>query len=85
VSLNRPLSSRLIRYVLTGLSSAFAFSWLSIPWIYPSEITPLSVRHIGAAVGTSAEWLSAFLIAEVTPVALQNIGWKFFLVFIVMW
>lgn len=60
---------------------AFAFSWLSVPWIYPPEITPLNVRHIGAATATSAEWLTAFLVQEVTPIAVTNIGWKYYIVF----
>ncbi|BFZ60640.1 hypothetical protein YB2330_001681 [Saitoella coloradoensis] len=61
---------------------AFAFSWLSVPWIYPSEITPLNVRHIGSGFATSAEWLTAFLIAEVSPVAIDTISWRFYLVFL---
>ena len=62
---------------------AFAFSWLSVPWIYPTEITPLCVRHIGSALSTSCEWLAAFVITMVTPPALANIGWRFFIVFAV--
>ncbi|KAF7133855.1 hypothetical protein CNMCM5793_005267 [Aspergillus hiratsukae] len=60
---------------------AFAFSWLSVPWIYPPEITPLSVRHIGAATSTSAEWLTAFLVQEVTPIAVTKISWRYYFVF----
>lgn len=62
----------------------FAFSWLSIPWIYPPEITPLNIRHIGAASATSAEWLTAFLISEVTPIAVTNIGFYYYIVFAVV-
>ncbi|KAJ5198725.1 uncharacterized protein N7498_007842, partial [Penicillium cinerascens] len=60
---------------------AFAFSWLSVPWIYPPELTPLNVRHIGAATATSAEWLTAFLVQEVTPIAVTSIGCKYYIVF----
>lgn len=60
---------------------AFAFSWLSVPWIYPPEITPLNVRHIGAATATSAEWLTAFLVQEVTPIAVTTISWRYYFVF----
>lgn len=45
------------------------------------EITPLRVRHVGAAVSTSAEWITAFLVSEITPVAVTNIGWRYYLVF----
>ncbi|KAK5231859.1 hypothetical protein LTR47_006992 [Exophiala xenobiotica] len=62
----------------------FAFSWLSVPWIYPPEITPLNVRHIGAAAATSAEWLTAFLVSEVTPTAVTNIGFYYYIVFAVV-
>lgn len=62
----------------------FAFSWLSIPWIYPPEITPLNIRHIGAASATKAEWLTAFLVSEVTPIAVTNIGFYYYIVFAVV-
>ena len=62
---------------------AFAFSWLACAWVVPSEISPLCVRHIGSALATSCEWLAAFVITMVTPPALANIGWKFFIIFAV--
>lgn len=40
-----------------------------------------NVRHIGAATATSAEWLTAFLVQEVTPIAVTRIGWKYYILF----
>lgn len=40
-----------------------------------------NVRHIGAAAATSAEWLTAFLVQEITPIAVTSIGWKYYIVF----
>lgn len=40
-----------------------------------------NVRHIGTATATSAEWLTAFLVQEVTPIAVTSIGWKYYIVF----
>lgn len=40
-----------------------------------------NVRHIGAATATSAEWLTAFLVQEITPIAVTSIGWKYYIVF----
>jgi hypothetical protein len=40
-----------------------------------------NARHIGAATSTSAEWLTAFLVQEVTPIAVTKIGWRYYIVF----
>jgi hypothetical protein len=32
-------------------------------------------------MATSAEWLTAFLVQEVTPIAVTKIGWKYYIVF----
>ncbi|GAA5846259.1 hypothetical protein JCM9279_005879 [Rhodotorula babjevae] len=58
----------------------FSCGFLSIPWLYPAEINPLSVRAQGAALATITNWLFTFLVVMVTPVAISTIGWKYYLV-----
>lgn len=43
---------------------SFGLSWNSIPWLYAPEITPLHLRHVGAAVATFSEWLWTFVSPE---------------------
>ncbi len=52
-----------------------------IPFMYAGEISPLSIRHKVTAMGACTNWLFNFLIAEVTPHAMKNIGFWYYLVF----
>lgn len=52
-----------------------------IPFMYASEIAPLSVRHKVTAMGACTNWLFNFLVAEVTPTAMTNLEWKYYIVY----
>lgn len=49
-------------------------------WVYPAEILPLRVRAKGAALAAAADFLGNFLVVEVTPVGLANIGCAFYFI-----
>ncbi|KAJ5106058.1 hypothetical protein NUU61_003405 [Penicillium alfredii] len=38
---------------------------------------------IGAAVATATDWITNFVIVEITPIGIQNIGWRFWIVWTV--
>ncbi|KAL6884971.1 general substrate transporter [Trichoderma longibrachiatum] len=59
----------------------FNISWGPIPWLYMSEIFPTRVREGGIAVGAATQWLFGFTLSQVTPAAVNNLGWKAFLMF----
>ena len=46
----------------------FAVGLLSIPWLYPAEISPLSVRAKSAGLATMTNWLFTFLVVMITYV-----------------
>jgi len=46
-----------------------------------SEIFPSRIREIGIAIGTATQWLFNFVFSQITPHALDNIGWRTFLMF----
>jgi Sugar (and other) transporter. len=50
---------------------------LGVPWLYPTEINSLPMRTKGAAVATATDWITNFVIVEITPIGIQSIGWKF--------
>lgn len=54
-----------------------------ISWVYPTEIFDTAVRAKGAAFSTFFSYAFNTMIGQVTPIAIQNIGWKFFLLFVV--
>ncbi|KAK3191576.1 hypothetical protein K4F52_002391 [Lecanicillium sp. MT-2017a] len=56
-------------------------SWGPVPWVYMGEIFPTRIREAGIAIGTSTQWLFNFVFSQVTPHAVENLGWKTFLMF----
>lgn len=61
VALATPASSRLALGMLIIYEFSFGMSWNSVPWLYAPEITPLNLRHVGAAISCFSEWLWAFV------------------------
>lgn len=57
--------------------------YLPVPWFYPSEINTTRLRSRGMAIGSASNWLAVFIIVEITPIAIENIGWKTFIIFAV--
>lgn len=46
-----------------------------------SEIFPTRIREGGVAVGAASQWLFNFTFSQITPHAINNLGWKTFLMF----
>lgn len=103
IAVNTPASSKMALAFLFVFEFIFGMSWDTLPWVYAAEITPLDIRHIGAAVGAFSEWLFTFvsaiaaacytlyladlrekLVAMITPLAIESIGWKYYLLYCIM-
>ncbi|KAI8315668.1 putative MFS sugar transporter [Colletotrichum sp. SAR11_59] len=63
---------------------AFGMGMLGIPWLYPTEINSIAMRTKGAAVATALNWITNYVIVQITPIGIQNLGWKFWIVFTVL-
>ncbi|KAK7733832.1 hypothetical protein SLS63_004618 [Diaporthe eres] len=63
---------------------AFGLGMLGIPWLYPTEINSIAMRTKGAAVATATNWITNYVIVQITPIGIQNLGWKFWIVFTVL-
>ncbi|KAJ5858027.1 hypothetical protein N7455_008921 [Penicillium solitum] len=63
---------------------AFGMGMLGVPWLYPTEINSLPMRTKGVAVSTATNWITNFAIVEITPIGIQSIGWKFWIVWTVL-
>lgn len=57
--------------------------WLPVPWFYPSEINTTRLRSCGMAIGSAFNWLAVFAVVEITPIAIDNIDWRVFIIFAV--
>lgn len=53
-------------------------------WLYPAEITPLSIRAAANGISTSANWLFNFMVVLVTPVAFATIYNRTYIIFAVI-
>ncbi|KAH4199126.1 hypothetical protein HBH42_053540 [Parastagonospora nodorum] len=65
-------------------NSFFAIGWLGMTWLYPAEITPLSIRAPANAIATTANWAFNFMVVMVTPVAFASIGYQTYIIFAVI-
>ncbi|KAK9333381.1 general substrate transporter [Lipomyces starkeyi] len=59
----------------------FTLGWQSNMWIYPSELLPLKLRLRGGALSVVSQWLFTFVVVEITPVMINNIVYKSYIVF----
>ncbi len=55
-----------------------------ISWVYPSEIFPTELRAKGNSATTFVNWGTGLIFAQVSPIALGQIGFKYFYVFFVL-
>ncbi|WPG97487.1 general substrate transporter [Acrodontium crateriforme] len=61
----------------------FGIGFQGVPWLYPAEINTLALRQKGAALGTATNWIFNFMVVEITPIGIQNLGWKFYILWTV--
>jgi len=59
----------------------YSASWGPIPWVYVSEIFPTRLRAYGVGMAAATQWLFNFCITYMTPSAINNIGYKTFIMF----
>jgi hypothetical protein len=70
-------------FFLFCVSVIFSVSWGPISWVYMSEVMPMQIRARGNAFATGiGNWLVSTFWAQVSPIALHEIGWKFYFVFV---
>ncbi|RDW81214.1 putative MFS sugar transporter [Aspergillus mulundensis] len=72
-----------IAMIIMVYAEAFSFnmSWGALPWLYVGEIFSNRLREVGVTVGAASQWLFNFMMSQVTPHAIDNIGWRMFLMF----
>jgi hypothetical protein len=52
--------------------------------VYGPEILPLEARTRGTSISVSAHWLWNFFIVMISPVLISRIGWRTYLIFMVL-
>jgi len=65
------------------VSVIYSLSFGSISWVYMSEVMPMPIRARGNAFATAiGNWLVSTFFAQVSPIALGKITWKYYFVFV---
>ncbi|OJI98331.1 hypothetical protein ASPVEDRAFT_147571 [Aspergillus versicolor CBS 583.65] len=59
----------------------FGVGLLAVPWLLPAEYAPLAIRTRTAALATATNWIFTFLVVEITPVSISNIGYRTYIYF----
>jgi hypothetical protein len=68
--------------VAMNLVFSFFFTFTGIiSWVYPAEIFPIEIRAKGNSISTLTNWCLNLLFAQTAPIALAQIGFKFFYFF----
>jgi sugar transport protein len=52
-----------------------------VPWVYVPEVLPLEARTRGSAIGISSNWLWNFTVVMITPIIVNRLRWKAYLIF----
>ena len=42
------------------------------------------MRTKGAALGAATNWMFNFMVVEITPIGIQNLGWKFYTIWVAL-
>ena len=84
VAVNTPASSIAVVVFVFAFEGCFTWGWMATVWIYPPEILPLKTRAKGASLAAAADFLGNFLVVEITPPALKNIGYKTYIIFAIL-
>ncbi|KAL4804491.1 general substrate transporter [Aspergillus unguis] len=62
----------------------FGIAMQGVPWLYPTEINSLTMRTKGAAIGAATNWILNFMVVEITPIGIQNLGWRFYIIWVAL-
>ncbi|KAI7185706.1 general substrate transporter [Hortaea werneckii] len=64
--------------------SFFGFGWMGCSWLYPTEIVSLAMRAKATGLGVATNWIINFMVVLVTPIGIDNIGWKFYIIWAIL-
>ena len=60
----------------------FSLSWNSGAPVYTTEIFPTQIRAVGGAISTFWSFVIQVILAQASPTALENVGWRYYFFFI---
>jgi sugar porter (SP) family MFS transporter len=79
--LNTERTRHLVVILVIIFNAGFGYSFGPIPWLYPAEIAPLSVRSKITSLSTASNWFFNWLVGELTPILQELMTWRLYLIF----
>jgi len=77
---------------ITGARAAIAFIFIysfgyavffnAMVWVVPSELFPFFLRSKGLGLAVFSKAVTAIVLSQVTPIAILNVGWRYYALFI---
>ncbi|KAI7160059.1 hexose carrier protein [Hortaea werneckii] len=64
--------------------TSFGMTWIAVPWMYPAEVNTQRMRIAGAGIATATNWICNYAFVLVTPVALESVSWRYYVVYAVL-
>ncbi|GAQ39483.1 hypothetical protein AtubIFM56815_007825 [Aspergillus tubingensis] len=58
--------------------------FLGANFLYPAEVAPARLRVAMQAISIANQWLWMFVVAMITPVAIDNIGYRYYIVYAII-
>jgi hypothetical protein len=55
-----------------------------VPWLYPTEINALAFRAKGASLAMASNWICNYMVAQITPPGIANLGYRFWIIWAVI-
>ncbi|KAF5603935.1 uncharacterized protein FSUBG_7033 [Fusarium subglutinans] len=71
-------------FFLISFGILFSLSWNSGAPVYTAEIFPTQIRAFGGAISTFWSFVIQVVLAQASPTALSNVGWRYYFFFIAM-
>ncbi|KAF7306820.1 General substrate transporter [Mycena indigotica] len=73
-----PQTAKAVVACVIIFNAAFGYSWGPLPWLYPPEIMPLTIRAKGVSLSTATNWAFNFWVGATTPVFQELIEWRLY-------
>lgn len=63
-------------------SCGYAVFFNATIWVVPSELFPFFLRSSGMGLGVFSKSVAAIVLSQITPTAMENVGWRYYALFI---
>ncbi|KAF9894127.1 hypothetical protein FE257_009100 [Aspergillus nanangensis] len=63
-------------------SCGYAVFFNATIWVVPSELFPFFLRSTGMGLAVFSKAVAAIVLSQITPTALENVGWRYYSLFI---